>query len=101
MKMFLSLLGVTVGSAALAGCTTTVPEGMLVACQNGIVEWASQYDAVRIDTVSTGRAEVVADGGLATPLHVRIIYARKGGYETREADVKCNVNESGAVVSMM
>jgi len=100
MKTHRCLLAI-ISCATLSGCMTTVPEGALLACQNGIVEWAEQYHPLRIDTVSSGLGELDAQGTMVAPLHVRIVYARRGGRETREADIECTVNEKGAVVAVM
>jgi hypothetical protein len=86
--------------AALPGCTM-VPDEALIACQNGIATWAEQYDPKRIDTVSAGRGDKAPNGNLVTPLHVRIVYPQEGGFETKQAQVQCTVNEEGAVVAVM
>ena len=57
-------------------------------------------DPTRVDTVSTGLAEY-SDGRQSTPLHVRIVYDRQGGLETREAEVKCTISRDGVVVAVM
>ena len=86
--------------AALPGCTM-VPDEAMIACQNGISTWASQYDPKRIDTVSAGRGDKAANGNLVTPLHVRIVYPQEGGFQTKQAQVQCTVSEDGAVVAVM
>lgn len=100
MDMFERFLVIAGLSAVLPACIA-VPDDNVIACQNGIAEWAEQYDPLRIDTVSTGRGNRSADGKLVMPLHVRIVYDRQGGPETREADIRCSVGKDGAVVAVM
>ena len=100
VKPFLfGLFGIGMASA-LGGCTS-VPPGALLACQDGIAEWAAEYQAVRVETVSTGFVQKIPSGGFVAPLHVRIVYARKGGYETREAEVNCTSSASGAIIAVI
>jgi hypothetical protein len=85
--------------AALA-VEPSVPAEILTACRNGIIQAALPFDAVRVDAVGAGNIQGTENGGQIAPLVVRIVYDRQGGYETREAEVACHVDATGAVVAL-
>jgi hypothetical protein len=77
-----------------------VPTEIVAACRKGIINAAKPYDPVEVDVVGAGRVQRVEEGGQIAPLVVRIIYDREGGYETREARVRCYVDSLGNAVSL-
>jgi hypothetical protein len=78
----------------------TAPIEVIAACREGIIQAALPFNPVRVDAVSAGGLRTSEDGGQVAPLVVRIVYDRAGGYETREAEVSCRVDDTGAVVSL-
>jgi hypothetical protein len=76
------------------------PQATVAACRNGIIRGATPYSPVRVDAVSIGDVRQVRGGGQLAPLFVRIIYDRQGGYETREAQVSCQLDANGRVVAL-
>jgi hypothetical protein len=76
-----------------------VPDQIISAGRQTIVAGAMPHDPVQVDTVSVGQLGRQGDG-LVAPLFVRIVYARQGGYEVREANVKCRLDASGTVSSL-
>jgi hypothetical protein len=78
----------------------TAPLEIVTACRNGVIQAALPFDPVHVDAVSAGGLEEAEGGGYVAPLIVRIVYDREGGYEIREAEVTCQVDAAGVVVSL-
>jgi hypothetical protein len=73
-----------------------IPQNFIAACREQLLEAARPYGVMRMDASSAGRLRPVR-GGQAAPLQVRIIYARRGGPEVRQANVNCIISADGAV----
>jgi hypothetical protein len=78
----------------------TAPGAIVVACRHGIIQAATPYRPVRVDAVSVGAVRQVSGGGQLAPLFVRITYDRQVGYETREAQVSCQLDPNGKVLAL-
>ena len=76
------------------------PIATVNACRNGIVQGAMAYSPVQVDAISAGGVQALGGGVQAAPLFVRIVYARQGGYEVREAQVTCQLDAAGTVLAL-
>lgn len=90
-----------VGAITALASFNSAPQATVTACRNGIIEGARPYDPVQVDAVSAGEVVAVNGGGHLAPLVVRIVYAREGGYEIREAEVQCQLDAAGTVVALV
>ena len=68
-------------------------------CRQGIIQGARAYGPVRVDAASAGRVAQTR-GGYIAPLRVRIVYQNQGGYEVRDASVRCQVDGNGTVAGI-
>jgi hypothetical protein len=74
------------------------PQQVVHNCREAIVAAALPYGVTRVDAVSAGSMRSTG-GGLAAPVEFRIVYARQGGLETRQATINCRLNMAGRVIS--
>jgi hypothetical protein len=65
-------------------------------CREAIVAAALPYGVVRVDAASAGAMQSGRSGYMA-PVEFRVVYARKGGLETRQAVVGCRLDTAGRV----
>ncbi len=70
------------------------------ACRKAIGEWAKPFAPLNIAAVMVGPIERHLSGKRIAPLHVRIVYDREGGPETRKAELLCTVGPTGTVALM-
>jgi hypothetical protein len=68
------------------------PTPVVQACRQGIVAAARPYGVVRVDAASAGAARRGPGGDLIAPVEMRMVYARAGGYEARQARVTCRID---------
>jgi hypothetical protein len=73
------------------------PQPVVEACRNGIVAAARPYGVVRVDAASAGPVRRGRGGVLTAPVTMRMIYARQGGLEARQARVTCAIAANGRV----
>lgn len=76
------------------------PDQIVAACRDTIVAGAMPHDPVSVEAVTAGKVGRHGKSGLVAPLFVRIVYARQGGYEVRQASVKCRLDAQGTVASL-
>jgi len=69
-------------------------------CRAAIATAALPFGAIRVDTVSAGRAVRMPDGGLTAPIEARIVYARASARQIRQSRVACRMNAAGTVVAL-
>ena len=72
---------------------------VLAACRDAIAAAASPYGAARVEVVSAGRSRRMRGGGLAAPVEARVLYARNGRLQVRQAQVSCRLDAAGFVVA--
>jgi hypothetical protein len=71
------------------------------ACREAISALALPHAATKIEVTMTGPVVWEADQRRTTTLFVRIVYDRRGGFETRKAHVKCTVGASGTTIALV
>jgi hypothetical protein len=72
------------------------PERIVAACRDKIVEAARPYGAVSVDARTAGQPKLVK-GGKVAPLQVKIVFARKGGREVKQATINCTIGAGGKI----
>jgi hypothetical protein len=76
------------------------PRAVVRACREAIKASASRYGAHDVYAVSAGSLRRLERQAVAAPLNVRIRYMSRGGIETREAKVSCQLDASGRVFAV-
>ncbi|QKC73813.1 hypothetical protein EB815_16580 [Mesorhizobium loti] len=72
------------------------PATVVQACRAAIMSAAKPLGAVRVRAVSAGALRQ-SGSALTAPIMVRIDYARRGGIEVRQAQVRCRLDKAGRV----
>ena len=70
----------------------------VAACREAVQAEAGKLGARSVEAVSAGPEQRKPQGQTVGPVRVRITYERLGGYEVREATMRCVVDHSGRVV---
>jgi hypothetical protein len=70
----------------------------VAACREAVQAEAGKLGARSVEAVSAGPEQRNLHGQTVGPVPVRITYERVGGYEVREATMRCVVDRSGKVV---
>ena len=70
----------------------------VAACREAIQAEAGKLGTRSVEAVSAGPEQRNPQGQTVGPVRVRITYERLGGYEVREATMRCVVDQSGQVV---
>jgi hypothetical protein len=70
----------------------------VAACREAVQAEAGKLGARSVEAVSAGPEQRNPQGQTVGPVRVRITYERVGGYEVREATMRCVVDRSGKVV---
>ena len=70
----------------------------VAACREAVRAEAGKLGARSVEAVSAGPEQRNPQGQTVGPVRVRITYERLGGYEVREATMRCVVDRSGKVV---
>jgi len=70
----------------------------VAACREAVQAEAGKLGARSVEAVSAGPEQRNPQGKTVGPVRVRITYERLGGYEVREATMRCVVDRSGKVV---
>jgi hypothetical protein len=70
----------------------------VAACREAVRAEAGKLGARSVEAVSAGPEQRNPQGQTVGPVRVRISYERLGGYEVREATMRCVVDRSGKVV---
>ena len=76
------------------------PPSIVRACRKAISSAARPFGAVRVSAVSAGPVDQGRDG-VTAPIEVRIIYARQGKIEVRQAQVGCRLDALGGVAAVV
>jgi hypothetical protein len=96
------LVDTLAGRAELQPSTASrpAPQGTetYAACREAISALALPYAATKIEVTMTGPVVWEANQMRTATLFVRIVYDRRGGFETRKAHVKCIVGASGTTI---
>lgn len=71
------------------------------ACRQAVIAAARPHGVIRVDASSAGPTVAAANGDLAAPIEVRIVYARQGGNEIRQSRTNCRLDASGRVTSLL
>ncbi|HEV2559528.1 MAG TPA: hypothetical protein VGU45_12940 [Microvirga sp.] len=89
------------GSVRLAPLTArfSVPAPVIDACRAAIAAAASAHGAQHVEVVGAGRTASLRGGGVAAPVEARILYARNGRFQVRQAQVSCRLDAAGRVVA--
>jgi hypothetical protein len=66
-----------------------------------IAAGAMPLGAVQVDAVSAGAPTLSRGGILGAPIEARIVYARGGAMQVREARVTCRLDARGRVVALL
>lgn len=74
------------------------PNRTVEACREVVLSEAAKIGAREVEAVSAGPHRRDAKGRYVGPVHMRITYARLGGYEVREATMTCLVDRNGKIV---
>lgn len=69
-------------------------------CRQAVAGAALAYGVVRVDAASAGPTRPMG-GGYSAPIQFKIVYARSGGLETRQATVACRLNSAGRVYAAL
>jgi len=78
-----------------------VPSQAVSACRSSIAAEAAQLGAVRVDAVSAGVPTGTRGGAVGAPIKARVIYARGGSMQVREASITCRLNAQGRVIALL
>ena len=70
-------------------------------CRNTIAAEAKPHGAVRVEAVSAGAPTRVREGITRAPIEARIVYARAGRVQVRQARITCQLNAQGRVISLV
>ncbi|RWP68599.1 hypothetical protein [Mesorhizobium sp.] len=76
-----------------------IPPAVVRACRTAIASAAAPLGAVRVQAVSAGPLQQ-RRGALTARIEVRILYARQGGVEVRQARVGCRLDAAGRVTAV-
>ena len=76
-----------------------VSPALVRTCRSAITSAARPLGAIRVEVASAGMSRTLGKQ-VSAPLSVRIRYARRGGIETRQANVSCRVNANGQVIAV-
>jgi hypothetical protein len=69
-------------------------------CRETIAAEAKPHGAVRVEAVSAGAPTRARQGITRAPIEARIIYARGGRVQVRQARITCQLNAQGRVISL-
>jgi hypothetical protein len=83
------------------GVRPGVPSQTVSACRSSIAAEAAQLGAVRVDAVSAGVPTGLRGGAVGAPIMARVVYARGGKMQVREAQITCRLNAQGRVVALL
>jgi hypothetical protein len=75
----------------------TTPPEIVQKCSSTIAAAARPYGAVRVNAAAAGPVRETPEGYSAS-IKFKVAYARRGGLETRNAQVTCRFNSAGQVV---
>jgi hypothetical protein len=78
-----------------------MPSAVVIACRSAIEGAALPLGAVQVDVVGAAEPRRSRDGGLSAPMEARIVYARNGRPQVRQARVTCQFNAGGQVVAAL
>jgi hypothetical protein len=70
-------------------------------CRETIAAEAKSHGAVRVEAVSAGAPTRARQGITRAPIEARIIYARGGQVQVRQARITCQLNAQGRVISLV
>jgi hypothetical protein len=70
-------------------------------CRETIAAEAKPHGAVRVEAVSAGAPTRARQGITRAPIEARIIYARGGRVQVRQARITCQLNAQGRVISLV
>jgi len=91
----------TTGSLQPLASVPGTPPRLVIACRNALSEAATPYGAVRVDVASIARPRPGGDGGISAPMRARIVYARSGRMQVRQARVTCQFDPDGQVIAAL
>jgi len=91
----------TTGSLKPLASVPGTPPRLVAACRNALSEAAASLGAVRVDVASTARPRPSGDGGISAPMQARIVYARSGRMQVRQARVTCQFDPDGQVIAAL
>lgn len=74
------------------------PNRTVEACRSVVQSEATKIGARDVEAVSAGAHRRNSKGQYVAPVHMRITYARLGGYEVRDALLTCIVDAKGKIV---
>jgi hypothetical protein len=77
-----------------------VPASAVAACRRTIAGEARALGAVQVDAVSAGAPRTERGGLTGAPIVARIVYARGGQMQVRQARINCQINAQGRVVNL-
>lgn len=69
-------------------------------CRQAVAAAAIPYGVVRVDAASAGPMQR-RTGSYSAPVEFSVVYARKGGLQTRRAVVSCRLNLAGRVLAAL
>jgi hypothetical protein len=91
----------TTGSLRPLASVPGTPPRLVTACRNALSEAAASFGAVRVDVASTAQPRSSGDGGISAPMQARIVYARSGRMQVRQARVTCQFDPDGQVIAAL
>lgn len=68
------------------------PHQAWVACVSLITKAASDLGSYKVEAASAGPVRPLDNGGVETPVTVRILYPSRDGYELKQATIGCQVD---------
>ena len=71
------------------------------ACRTTIAAEARAHGAVQVEAVSAGAPSTARTGLMGAPIEARIVYARGGDMQVRQARITCRLNTQGRVVALL
>ena len=71
------------------------------ACREAVMAEASRLGAREVEAASAGPDRMNEKGQFVGPVRVRITYARATGFEVREANMTCVVDQNGKIVDAL
>ena len=76
------------------------PRRAVALCRDYLARATAPYGQIKVEVGRDGPSVESADGALAVPLSVKVVYARAGGPETRTSPVVCKFDAAGRVVGV-
>ena len=72
------------------------PDAVVAACRTAIESAAQPHGALNVDAVSRGRVRR-QNRDVIAPIEVKVLYGRIIGYEARQAQIECRVDQTGRI----